>query len=76
MSRLCDVCRHRLVFNNVRDLLFCVQTIILDKDITIRGVKNGLYVPDLCFPLPRAAFVFSLLKGSSFLAVHSRDADK
>lgn len=42
VSRLTDVCRHRLVFHSVRQLLTCVQRIITDKDIEIRGVKNSL----------------------------------
>mmetsp|Transcript_27660 Transcript_27660/g.64297 ORF Transcript_27660/g.64297 Transcript_27660/m.64297 type:complete len:246 (+) Transcript_27660:3440-4177(+) len=42
VSRLLDVCRQSIVFENVKDLIACVHLIQADPEVTIVRVKNRL----------------------------------
>jgi hypothetical protein len=42
VSRLLDICRERIVFNTVQDLLACVESISRDSFVRIVRVKNRL----------------------------------
>jgi hypothetical protein len=40
VSRLVDLCRHMIVFEDLADVVRCVDTIAKDPDIVIDRVKN------------------------------------
>ena len=42
MSRLLDVCRERIIFDRVQDLLKCLEVILRDEDVRIVRFKNRL----------------------------------
>jgi hypothetical protein len=42
VSRLLDVCRERIVFNTVQDLLVCLENISRDRCVRIVRIKNRL----------------------------------
>eukprot|EP00960_Hanusia_phi_P058774 763981-Hanusia_phi.AAC.4 len=41
-SRLVDVCRESIIFHHLRDIVVAVRSIKLDKDISVRRIKNRL----------------------------------
>ena len=41
VSRLLDVCRKRIVFENPRDIVECFKIIVSDRDVVICGITNG-----------------------------------
>jgi hypothetical protein len=42
VSRLLDVCRERIIFNRVQDLLKCLEVMLRDEDVRIVRFKNRL----------------------------------
>jgi hypothetical protein len=42
VSRLLDVCRERIIFNRVQDLLKCLEIILQDPNVRIVRIKNRL----------------------------------
>ncbi len=42
VSRLLDICRQRIVFDSIRDMITCMQTIESDSDIRIVRIKNRM----------------------------------
>ncbi len=44
-SKLVDVCRQRVVFENMRELLACLHSIAMDQDTVVHRVKDGLSPP-------------------------------
>ena len=42
VSRLLDVCRERIIFDRVQDLLKCLEVILRDEDVRIVRFKNRL----------------------------------
>lgn len=41
ISRLLDVCRKRIVFENLQDIVECFKIIMCDRDVVICAVTNG-----------------------------------
>lgn len=41
-SKLVDICRERILFDSIEDMLKCCHSIICDKDIIIKRVKNRM----------------------------------
>lgn len=43
MSRLVDICRQCIIFNNLDDLSSCLEALATDSDIRVVRVKNRLH---------------------------------